>query len=663
VITLALDFETFSRVDLKKVGTDNYASDLSTDVLCCSFIQLTDGAKTGQWLWFATEGGQLPEEISQALLGADEVQAQNARFDQLIYECIGVAEYGFPVLPLNGWVCSSAQARVNALPADLDGMSRATNAKYKKDAAGKALIRQLSTPDKKTGEFNKDPTLLGAMGRYCMNDTLTLIAAVAVMRPMTDTEKHDWLINERINDRGMRVDIELATLAATYAAKEKTALGERLSVLTNGVITKVSQSARLSKLLQEEFSAEPEFLDCITRPKGKFSADKEARAALLAKPELDDWTRKVVDLFDQGSNASVAKFTAMLDRADPDTDRVHGAFIFAGAGQTGRYSSKGLQLHNLRRDCWSAEDCETLKHQMREGRDITAFSGMSVMDTLAKLLRPTILPKTGSTFVVGDWSAIEARVLPWLSDSEGGEAVLDIFREGRDIYVETATGMGMTDRQLGKVATLSLGFGGAVGALQNMCSAYGIVITDKFAQTVVDKWRESNLWARQFWSDLENAALRAIRKPNEVFMAGRIRYTFFDKLMGGTLMCILPDESTISYPHARTENGEVTCMKASIPPAAASEAEWTRMRLWGGFLAENVTQATAAALLKNALYACEINDVNAVGHVHDEIILEVLDSIAETEAGRLQKLMEACPQWAEGLPLSADPAIMPRYGK
>lgn len=665
---IALDFETKSRADLKKVGTDNYASHLSTDILCCSFILTVDGVESARWLWFAA-AGSLPFEVVAALRGADEVQAQNARFDQLIYECIGVEDYEFPPISPDVWTCTMAQARVNALPADLDGMTRAGNAKHKKDHGGKALIRQLSIPDKNTGLFNSDPMLMGKMGRYCADDTAAMVGMSKAMRDLTPVDKRDWHINERINDRGMRVDLELAELAQDYAAVEKKELGIKLAELTGGEITAVTQGKRLVTMLLEEFRDEPEYMACLTRYNKdgtvlRYSGDKTARDALLALPYLDDWTREVIELFAQGSNSSVSKFSAMLQRADPETERVHGAFIYAGAGQTGRYSSKGLQLHNMRRDCWNAAETEFLKSLMRQEMPISR-NNLSVMDTLAKMLRPAIIPADGHSFVVGDWSAIEARVLPWLSKSSGGEAVLDVFREGRDIYMETATSMKFKDRQIGKVAVLSLGFGGAVGALQAMCKNYGVSLTDAEAGVIVNRWRNANPWAREFWNALENAAKRAWRKPHKVQYAGRIRYVYIPELLGGTLMCVLPDDSCIQYPYCRMDHGNLTAMKASVKPSADNSEEWPRMQLWGGFLAENVTQATAACLLKEKLRECDLYSyaLPVVGHCHDEIILEVANENTEYAAESLQSVMETCPTWAEGLPLQADPAIMTRYGK
>lgn len=659
MIVIGLDFETKSRVDLKACGTDVYASDPSTDILMCSFINKDNGQK---WLWNA--GEKIPAELVLALQMADEYEAHNARFDQLIYEYIAVEDYGFPALDKEKWVCTAAQCRVNALPASLDAATRAANTKHRKDHSGSALIRKLCIPDKKTGEFNSDPALLRQMGKYCLKDSVAMVSLTQKLRPLSPADKRDWQTNERINDRGILVDIELATLAQQYAAQEKEELGRQLAELTDGAITSVTQTKRLLDVLKVEFEGEADLMNCITKPckdasdPVKYTLDKAARGLLLERDELDDHYREVITLVSEGGASSVAKFTAMLNRADPETGRVHGAFIFAGAGQTQRYSSKGLQLHNMRRDCFSAEHTEDIKIRMKHGLPIK-----DVMQTLARLLRPTIIPAKGHKFVVGDWSAIEARVLPWLANSAGGELVLDVFRRGEDIYVITADSMGIKERQVGKVANLSLGYGGAVGAFQAMAKNYKLTLDDNFVLSVVGKWRRANKWAVKFWTQLEHAAVRAVRYPETVFTAGRIRYIYVPAILGGTLMCILPNDTVIQYPYARIERGGVTAMKASVQPKADSEDEWPRMRLWGGFLAENVTQATAACLMREVLADLVEDDFPVVGHCHDEAILEVLDSEVDQTLVEVQEYMELSPAWAEGLPLKAEPVVMSRYGK
>lgn len=655
---MALDFETRSRVDLKTHGTDVYASDPSTDIICCSFINKDNNQ---YWLWYA--GTKVPADLIMALNLAVEVEAHNARFDQLIYEYIAVSDYGFPPLKKEKWVCTSAQCRVNALPASLDGATRAINAKYRKDRSGAALIRKLCIPDKKTGRFNKTPALIQQLGKYCMSDSVAMVNMVSSLREMTDVDKRDWQANERINDRGILVDLELAILAQKYAADEKEALGNQLTQLTDGAITSVTQTRRFLDVLVKAFKDQPDILDLMVKVQKdpdapvKYTLDKSARGQLLGC-DIGPHYREVLELIDQGGKSSVSKFSAMINRADPETHRVHGAFIFAGAGQTQRYSSKGLQLHNMKRDCYDAKHTEDIKGLMQRGLALP-----NVMDTLAKLLRPAIIPAKGHKFVVGDWSAIEARVLPWLSKSESGNEVLKVFKAGEDIYMKTAESMGLTDRQVGKVSVLSMGYGGGVGAFQSMAKNYGLNIPDDEANVYKKQWRVANPWAPMFWSQLEIASLKALRNPETLYEAGRIGFCFIPELLGGTLTCILPNDTFIQYPYAKIKDDCVTAMKASVQPKADSDDEWPRMSLWGGFLAENVTQATAACLLRELIADMVADDFPIVGHCHDEIILEVLDSEVPKTLIECQEYMEAAPKWCKSLPLKAIPQVFERYGK
>jgi len=175
--------------------------------------------------------------------------------------------------------------------------------------------------------------------------------------------------------------------------------------------------------------------------------------------------------------------------------------------------------------------------------------------------------------------------------------------------------------------------------------------------------RAANPWAKRFWKQLERATVAAVREPKTVYTAGRVRYVFVPELLGGTLLCILPNGSAIQYPYARIEEGLVTAMKASVRPKADSDDEWPRMDLWGGFLSENITQATAACLLREALEYCVDNALPVIAHVHDEIILEAVDCEVDEMVGVLQDAMEFVPEWAKGLPLKAEPVTMAKYGK
>ena len=676
---LVLDFESRSRCDLKLRGTYEYVADASTDIICMAARDLDTSS---EWLWYPDD--EIPELLVRALENADLVAAHNAEFDKGIYEYIAVPDYGFPKLPADRWYCSSAQCRVNALPAGLDDAAFALGLKNRKKGSGGRLIKQLSIPNE-LGYFNEDPDLILEMGDYCVQDVIVTCNILAATRPMTVEEHKDWLVNCAINERGVRIDRPLAESALKYAAAEQAEIAIELTKLTNGTITKHTQSQRARDwiLAQAALTDNPRIEQLMTvYKKGvkKYSLDKSVRHNILAAVDAQEFqvTDEVYDTLmclDDGNKSSVSKFKRMSAMASSEDDRVRGAFVFAGASQTLRYASRGLQLHNMRRDCWTPHEAETLRSMMVSGQTLNT-NELSVMDTLSKLLRPALIPEHGKSFVVGDWSAIEGRAMPWLANSRSGEKKLDRYRAsdevddplaaGRDVYMSTALDMGMTDRQLGKVAELSLQFGGGVGAFQAMAKNYQMTIPDYQAKTIVDKWRAANPWAVTYWQTLDNAARRAITHPNTWQTAGRVEYIFISELIDGTLMCKLPGDNLIQYPRARLEEIEtkfglkltITCLKASYNPTAGAD-EWARANLWHGILAENITQAFAAVLLRDALKVTP----NVVAHVHDEIIMEVDDAEIDDAIFHLRHIMESPLHYAEGLPLKAEPVVMARYGK
>jgi len=366
--------------------------------------------------------------------------------------------------------------------------------------------------------------------------------------------------------------------------------------------------------------------------------------------------------------SSVAKFKRLEELADVEDHRVRGAFVFAGGAATGRASSYGAQVHNFTRK--TAKDPQAVRHAMTRGHQIVPQFGKRVTDVLRGMLRPALIPAPGHSFVVADWSAIEGRVNPWLSQSPAGEAKLDAFRRRLDAYIVNAAATfgrpyadilagyeaeepaSVAQRQLGKVQELACGFAGAVGAFNAMGRAYGVVLPEAESRRMVNAWRRANPWAPAFWGALERAYMAAMRKRGQEFTAGRIVYLFD----GVHLWYALPSGRILCYPYARLDSDGISYAKAAWKPAADAK-EWPRARLWPGLACENVTQASAHDLLRGALRALP----EAVLHVHDEVVCETADPEGTTEL--MRRVMTTPPEWAAGLPLDIGIKTMERYGK
>ena len=635
-----LDFETRSRCDLKAKGVYNYAQDASTEVLCMSYAY--DDGEVVTWL----PGQPLPDFTGHM------IYAHNAAFERLIFWYVLQKNYH-----LESFYCTAAQARANCAPGSLEDVGRFAGADMRKDHRGAQLIRLLSIPQA-NGQFREDAALMAEMIQYCEQDVRAMRAISKALRPLSEQELADYHVNERINDRGVLVDVPLCRAAVQYSADETVEIQQIVTEVTEGVITSV-RSPKMREWVLERVGPEAKKLMWTGE---KYSIDKTVRANLLAMEDNDEIPAHVADVIQCADDlwaSSVAKFNRLSNLADEEDHRVRGAFVFAGGAATGRASSYGAQVHNFTRKC--AKEPDEVRHAMVRGHAITPRFGKRITDVLKGMLRPALIAKPGHVLIAYDWSAIEGRVHPWLSNCPAGEAKLDVFRSGLDPYKVNAAAtfrvpyedVAGDQRQVGKVQELALGFLGGAGAFEVFGRAYGIRLSPAEVQRAVDGWRRANPWAQAHGQQLENAYLRAMRNKGHEFKAGRVVYLFD----GQTLWYALPSGRVLCYPNAKFDDeGNVTYTKAAWKPAADAK-EWPRARLWRGLACENVTQAAAHDILRHSLRQLD----GVVLHVHDEIVVECPASDAEAVAERMHQIMCTPPAWATGLPLAAEGVTTTRY--
>jgi len=634
VSNIYLDFETRSTCDLKSRGVYNYAQDLTTEVLCMSYA--VDDGEVGTWL----PGQPLPDFTGHRIM------AHNAAFERLILWYVLQVN-----IPLESFYCTAAQARANCAPGSLEDVGRFMGASMKKDHRGAALIRKMCVPP-----YQESAELTAEMIQYCEQDVRAMRVISQAMRPLSDEELLDYHVNERINDRGVLVDVPLCRAAVSYAATEAAEIAQIVSEVSEGELTSV-RSPKMRQWVWDRVG--PEARALMTKD-DKVSIDKTVRANLLNCDGVPPDVQEIIQCADDLWASSVAKFARLAQLADEEDSRVRGAFVFAGGSATGRASSYGAQVHNFTRKCAKAP--EDVRAAMCRGHAIVPKFGKRVTDVLRGMLRPALIPAKGRQFVVADWSSIEARVNPWLSGK--GQAKLDVFESGLDPYIVNASGTfnrtyddikadydrdgESAQRQIGKVQELACGFAGGVGAFASMARIYSVRLSEADSKRMVDAWRRNNQWAVGFWSQLEQQYTRAMRNRGQEFTAGRITYLFD----GLHLWYALPSGRVLCYPFARLEDDGISYAKAAWKPAQDA-TEWPRARLWKGLACENVTQAVANDLLRYALR--QLDDV--VLHVHDEIVVE---GGSEEE---VRRVMTTPPAWATGLPLDCGIKSMPRYGK
>ena len=625
-MTLWVDFESKSACDLKKHGVYNYAQDRSTEVLCMSYAFDTSDVQT----W--TPEQPFPDTVRNY---KGEIRAHSATFERLIFwYVLGI---NFKLEQFN---CTATQARANCLPGSLEDIGRAMSAKMKKDHRGKQLIRQCCVPPYNTA-------LLPELIHYCEQDVRAMREVSLALRQLSDDELLDYHVNERINDKGLLVDVPLCHAAIGYATTELEDIQALVKDIT-GIAS--ARSPKLKEWVAERIDPELMMVD------EKLSLNKATRTALL-QMDLPNDVLDVVQCIDDISASSVAKFKRMAELADIEDGRVRGAFVFNGGSATGRASSYGVQLQNMARIC--AKDPEAVRSAMMAGDDLSPF-GTRVTNVLKGMIRPAIIPAKGNVLVVADWAGIEARCNPWLSNHVASEAKLDIFRSGGDVYVENAKStfnvkeVTKDQRFIGKVQELALGYSGGAGAFASMARIYGLEMPEHQIKRMINGWRIANPWCIPYGQELERAYMSAMRHKGHEFSAGRVTYLFD----GEHLWYILPSRRVLNYPFARLEDGAVTYLKAAFKPASDAE-EWPRARLWQGIAQENCAQATANDLLRYSLRQLD----NVIAHIHDEIVVECKADDAEEVTKRMMSVMCTPPVWAEGIPLDIEITTMYRYGK
>lgn len=636
----------------------------------------------------------------RALAGKAWFVAWNAAFDRLAcLRGLHPPSAAAPALRIDMLIDAMAQGAKSHLPPDLAGAAQFAGSPVKKQAAGKALIRLFAPADSLATPLTH-PVDWQAYKSYAVDDTAALRHIFFGTAPLDRTEWQEYWANEYINDRGIPIDERFAERASVLASLNTSLANDAVRAISmedigtvtqharimDWVLTQLGHSAAAVKILTREVTLETDDAGNDTQVVEMSLSRDRVEELLLhierlrserALTDAETRAQQMLEVRLYGASATPGKYAKMVQAAEGGC--VKGQYVFNGAPATGRYSSRGVQTHNLTRATVGTRADEIAAINMiSEHMDTRALYDAlkaqfgPVGRTLSRLIRPAFLAPEGQTFCWSDWSAIEARGLPWLAASPGAETVLDTFRANDadprlpDIYEKQAAGiLGVpanliTEAQRqshGKVPVLSLGFGGATGALFNMARQYGASFTDSEASGIVASWRANNLWARDFWDALWTAALCALDTPGSVFPAGRVAYVYDQQYLRGTLICMLPDGRALFYPRikwgAREEKNKHTGVVETKTRLMYQRGRG-RAALWYGLLAENNTQAICGSLLRWAILECETQRPGLlVGHTHDELLAQCATRDADETAAWLAGVMSRGPDWAAGFPLHA----------
>lgn len=712
-----LDFETRSLLSVSDVGGWVYAAHPTTDIICAAYAvddEPVVSIKRDTFGLYDVAGlGQL--EALYAFAEDPEVIfcAHNAGFEINMWRLM-VRKYGAPPIDPKRWRCTAAKAAFMSLPRKLEQVLEVLKAPFQKDMVGNKSMLKLSRPrrgkkyaddvvfwepEDASEDFEKTYAynITDVEGERWLDNTLP---------DLNPREQRLWHLDQEINTRGLYLDVPTINQILKFIDITVSQLSEEFNTITG--LNKPTQTAKLREWLLEKGFDFPNLQ--------KATVDKAIKQTVLP-----DEIKRVLELRQYLSKASTAKYTAMLDRVDMTDNRLREMFLIYAA-ITKRWGGRGVQLQNLPRGTVKSDTCiDIISYD-----DYAMFCGFypDQMAAYSSSIRGAITASPDHSLYVGDFNAIEARVLAWLA---GQQDVLEVFINDQDPYCEEATKIynelvtkkDFFKRLIGKVSILALGYQGGIGAFSSMAKNYNLHnIQEAYnaiwpyasedeqrkarasynrylarhereaedgdepydrasgyaADIIKQRWREKNNLIVRYWNDIERAAIAAVLTGEKQFVGnigfddngpGINRPLITFGMYGEHLLCKLPSGNCLVYPFAQVSQEETPFggKKYTLSYKAQNEKNYQYGRTWtyGGKLVENITQSIARDCLADALLRVDEAGYYIVGHVHDEIIGDIPIGFGSIE--EYESLMSVVPDWAEGLPIKVEVWNGHRYKK
>lgn len=654
---LSIDIETYCEADIKDTGVYRYVDDPSFEIMLIAYqwqedydmelepelIDLTEPLDEYQ------EG--VLEELKKALTDPTVVKhAYNANFERT-----ALAKWlGEEMLP-EQWHCTMVHAATLGLPGSLGAVGKVLGFEEDKakDKEGKALIQYFCKPCKPT-KTNKGRTrnlpehAPEKWEKFKAYNRQDVIAEEAIYEKLKRWEppksEHElWCLDQRINDRGVKLDMPFVDGIVEYDITHRGELIEEAKHITG--LQNPNSNAQLLVWLKDK-GLEVNSVD-------------KAHVADMLTWDISKEVARILEIKQELGKTSTKKFEAMQACVCSD-GRLHGSLQFYGANRTGRWAGRLVQVHNLPQN--HIDDIELCREVVRDRDFDTAELMWGQMPfILSQLIRTAFIASSGNRFIVSDFSAIEARVLAWLA---GEQWRLDVFNTHGKIYEASASQMfhvplesikkGSPLRQKGKIAELALGYGGGFGAIKAMDSSGSI--PDDEIYPLVRNWRKANPAITKFWGMVEAAAKTAIKEKRSI----KTKWLTFS-YENSVLFVQLPSGRKIAYWNAHigpNRNGDESILYGGVDQTTK---QWVgNIETYGGKLTENIVQATARDCLAEAMKRVARKGYNIVMHVHDEMIIDAPDSVSNQE---ITDIMGEPIHWAEGLPLKGDTYDTPFYKK
>jgi DNA polymerase len=661
---LHLDIETYSSVSLKDAGVYKYIESIDFEILMVAYafgddpVQIVDLA----------QGEILPKALVRAIKNPKiRKHAHNATFERLAFRAYKTDT------PASVWYCSMVKSGYCGYPLSLRGVSEAMGLGGKgKDTAGDALIRFFSCPvkpTKKNGQrtrnfYYHDPDKWEQFKQYCKQDVTAERNVLKRLRYYTIPafEREMYILDQKINDKGILIDLNFVKQAIRLDDISSVGISEQMKSITG--LDNPNSAARLKNWLGLRMGR-------IIK-----SLAKDIIPELIEETE-DGTVKDVLRLRTKASKTSIKKYHKMVSCVCDDA-RAHGLLQFYGASRTGRWAGRLVQLQNLPQN--HIDDLEGAKAAVSSGNfDLVAMLYDDISAILSQLIRTAFIAKEGYTFVVADFSAIEARVIAWLA---GEQWRLKVFNTHGKIYETSASMMfkvpmdqitkGSDFRNRGKVAELALGYQGASGALTSMIDqenakakrknkdSKDIILSETEKQDIVTRWRAKSPAIVNLWKSVETSAKRALRSGGPIIDKHKGLVFNMEK---GALTVVLPSGRKLFYQRPRFGINKFGKENLQYLGMNQETHKWGHIDTYGGKLTENIVQAIARDLLAYSMQKLDQEGFDIVMHVHDEAICEVPLDDAQNALNIMCQIMGKSVDWARDLPLTADGYITPFYKK
>lgn len=664
---LHLDYETKSVVDLKTCGIYRYAEHPLTDILCMAYAFGNEPIQ----LWIPSE--PFPQRIIDHIKAGKPIFAHNSQFERLITEFIATPRYGCPVVAMEQWYCTAAMAAAMALPRALDGLAIALRLNAQKDKEGAKVMKKMTRPRKtrdgsllwwdeliikgkteatRQKEILKHHTMMERLYAYCRQDVETEREAATHLYPLSENERGVFLMDQRLNDRGIKADLETTDACFEIIEKSLAKLDAEIATVTGGRVTGVSQAEKLTSW----FASQGLYLAGV---------DKVSIAKALKDENLDANVRRALMIRKEGAKSSTAKLKSIRAQARTSDGRVQGNLLYHGA-TTGRWAGKGVQLQNLIKAEILKLPEKAIAFILKRVPELLELLFGPPMTIVADSLRGLFMAKEEHDLIAADFNAIEARVLAWLA---GEKELVEIFQNDGDVYCafasriygRTITKKDKKERQYGKTCILGLGFQMGAKKFLGTCEKDEIFLTEEEAKRVVTLYRNTYKKISAYWKNINDATVRAVQKPGNVITFGKIKLTMRDS----NLRIMLPSGRVLNYPEAKVV--QHTTPWGAVVPAVEISAQnavtrkWERTVVTPGTWTENVVQAIARDLMVDAMIRMEYRGYAPVLSVHDEAVSEIPEGFGSVE--EYEKIMEEKPAWGLDIPIKAEGWRGKRYRK